>query len=38
MKEAKTKRKWLTAELNSYNDSAYRIQIFVLEGSPAKGM
>jgi hypothetical protein len=36
-RRTETKRRWLTAELDSYDDPAYRIQIFVLEGSPAKG-
>lgn len=32
-----TPRKWLTANLDSYGDSAFRVSIMVLEGSPAKG-
>ena len=31
-------RRWLTAStIDSYNDPNYRIELFVLEGSPAKG-
>lgn len=33
-----TQRKWLTAYVDSYSDKDYRIEILVLEGSPAKGV
>lgn len=32
-----TPRKWLIANLDSYENSASRVSIMVLEGSPAKG-
>ena len=33
-----TEREWLIADLDSYESVAYRIRIYVLEGSPAKGI
>ncbi|GAN34101.1 MAG: hypothetical protein DYG83_03405 [Candidatus Brocadia sp. AMX2] len=30
-------RKWLETSLDSYGDKSYRVSLFVLEGSPAKG-
>lgn len=33
-----TDRKWLESKLDSYGSDYYRIQIFVLEGSPKKGV
>jgi hypothetical protein len=30
-------RRWLEAHADSYENPKYRIQLFVLEGSPAKG-
>lgn len=32
-----TKRKWLEANLDSYENPNHRIRVLVLEGSPAKG-
>ena len=32
-----TGRKWLKAHVDSYKNKDYRIELFVLEGSPAKG-
>jgi hypothetical protein len=32
-----TDRPWLEAHVDSYGSAKYRIQVFVLEGSPAKG-
>ena len=32
-----TERKWLEAHADSYKNPQYRIQLLVLEGSPAKG-
>lgn len=30
-------RQWLTAYADSYKDICYRLELFVLEGSPSKG-
>jgi len=35
--EEKTERKWIELTADSYNEKSYRIALFVLEGSPAKG-
>ena len=32
-----TTRKWIESHSDSYNDSCYRVQLLVYEGSPAKG-
>jgi hypothetical protein len=32
-----TQRKWLEAHCDSYRNPDYRVQLFVLEGSPPKG-
>jgi hypothetical protein len=32
-----TQRNWIEAHADSYKNPLYRIQVFVLEGSPAKG-
>jgi len=31
-------RRWLNTYCDSYEDSSYRVEIFVLEGSPVKGV
>ncbi len=33
-----TERQWLQASVDSYDNSEYRVELFVLEGSPAKGL